>query len=112
MFLLMLPVCGLIAASCAHMAAATAGAEGSQVAAAAATQAAAAATQAAAALQSAATQIAEQIENGQVPSTLPSNNGKLIVIDTPTVTIVSNKGQTIFIRKATPIQDDGSANAP
>jgi len=112
MMILLLPVCGLVAASCAHMAAATAGAEGSQMAAAAATQAAAAATQAAANLASAATQIAEQVQNGQAPSPMPNTNGKLVVIDTPSSTVVCVKGQTIIIRKPMPIQDDGSANSP
>lgn len=112
MMILLLPVCGLVAASCAHMAAATAGAEASNAAAIAATQAAAAATQAAANLQAAATQIAEQVANGTVPATMPSNNGKLLVIDTPTATYVSIKGQTFILRKTTPVQDDGSANTP
>jgi len=111
LWLLMLPVCGLVAASCAHTAGAIAGAEASQMASLAATQAAAASTQAIAAIEAAATQMSQQIQTGQIPS-LPNTNGNLLVVDTPTATLVRVHGQTIIVRKSTPVQDDGSANAP
>jgi uncharacterized protein (UPF0333 family) len=111
LLLLMLPVCGLVAASCAHTAGALAGAEASQMASLAATQAAAASTQAIAALETAATQMSQQVQTGQIPS-LPDTNGKLLVIDTPTATLVRVHGQTIIVKKSTPLQDDGSAENP
>jgi hypothetical protein len=111
LLLLMLPVCGLVAASCAHSAGALAGAEASQMASLAATQAAAASTQAIAALETAATQLSQQVQSGQVPS-LPNTNGNLLVIDTPTATLVRVHGQTIIMKKSTLLQDDGSAQNP
>lgn len=105
----MLPVCGLVAASCAQSAGVMAGAEASQVAALAATQAAAASTQAIAQLEAAATQMAQQAQSGTMITPLPNTGPRFVVIDTPTAIVVRANGKQIILLKPPPIQDDGSA---